>query len=177
MMSLMCLPFNDCPNTLSRIRMNFAPHVFTRMINTTNGKLIERKHRLALAGHRETFSDEEQKLLQRVESLFKGHLFNPPGYEEVIEHTAAKPEDVQKILKILVEQEKLVRIENNLLFHREAIEQARQRLISFIKKEGMLESVKFKYLLDTTRKFAILLLDYFDHIGLTRRVGYTRYLK
>jgi hypothetical protein len=37
--------------------------------------------------------------------------------------------------------------------------------------------VKFKYLLDTTRKFAIPLLDYFDRIGVTRRVGYTRYLK
>jgi len=64
-----------------------------------------------------------------------------------------------------------------LFFHDEAIEQARQILISFINKEGKLESVKFKYLLDTTRKFAIPLLDYFDRIGLTRRVGYTRYLK
>ncbi|MHC4439541.1 MAG: SelB domain-containing protein, partial [Planctomycetota bacterium] len=30
---------------------------------------------------------------------------------------------------------------------------------------------------DTTRKFAIPLLDYFDRIGVTRRSGYTRYLK
>ena len=64
-----------------------------------------------------------------------------------------------------------------LLFHSDAVEQARQILISFINKEGKLESVKFKYLLDTTRKYAIPLLDYFDRIGVTRRVGYTRYLK
>jgi hypothetical protein len=31
--------------------------------------------------------------------------------------------------------------------------------------------------LETTRKFAIPLLDYFDRTGLTRRVGYTRYLR
>jgi hypothetical protein len=37
--------------------------------------------------------------------------------------------------------------------------------------------VKFKYLVDTTRKYAIPLLDYFDKIGVTRRVGYTRLLK
>jgi len=84
---------------------------------------------------------------------------------------------VQKILQILIEQERLVRVEKDLLFHSEAVEKARQLLISFIKKEGQLESVKFKYLIDTTRKFAIPLLDYFDRIGLTRRAGYTRYLK
>ena len=84
---------------------------------------------------------------------------------------------MQKILQILIEQEHLVRVENDLLFHSDAVEKARELLISFIKKEGQLESVKFKYLLDTSRKFAIPLLDYFDRIGLTRRAGYTRYLK
>jgi hypothetical protein len=37
--------------------------------------------------------------------------------------------------------------------------------------------VQFKYLLDTTRKFAIPLLDYMDKLGLTRRVGNTRFPK
>ena len=168
----------------------------------SQGKLIERKHRLALPEHREKFSEDEQELLQSVESFFKDRPFNPPKYEEVIEHTAAAPEKVHKILQILTEQERLVRVVQHqlsggerakhkpgfhpddsaaigagLLFHSEAIEQARQILISFINKEGKLESVKFKYLLDTTRKFAIPLLDYFDRVGVTRREGYTRYLK
>jgi len=168
----------------------------------SQGKLVERKHRLALSEHRETFSEDEQKLLQSVESLFADRPFNPPKYEEVIEHTAAAPEKVHKILQILIEQERLVRVAQHqlsggerakhkpgfhpddsaaigagLLFHSEAIEQARQILVSFINKEGRLESVKFKYLLDTTRKFAIPLLDYFDRVGVTRREGYTRYLK
>ena len=54
---------------------------------------------------------------------------------------------------------------------------AREALVTYITEQGGLESVKFKYLLDTTRTFAIPLLDYFDRIGVTRRVGYTRYLK
>jgi len=153
--------------------------VFDGLLNLliSQDKLIERKHRLALPEHQETFSDDEQKILQNIESLFRERPFNPPKFEEVIEQTAAAPEKVQKILQILIEQERLVRVDNDLFFHSEAIEQARQKLTSFINKEGKLESVKFKYLLDTTRKFAIPLLDYFDRIGVTRRVGYTRYLK
>jgi selenocysteine-specific elongation factor len=140
-------------------------------------KLIERKHRLALPEHREAFSDDEQVLLDRIESLFKRRLFNPPGNNEVIQYAAATSDKVQRALRILVEQEQLVRVDKDLLFHREAIEQARETLISYITEQGGLESVKFKYLLDTTRKFAIPLLDYFDRIGVTRRAGYTRYLK
>ena len=143
----------------------------------SRGKLAERKHRLALPEHKEAFSDGEQKLLNRVESLFKNNLFSPPKYEEIVDHTKADPKEISKILKILLEHEQLVRIDKDLFFHREAIEQAQQILTSYIKKEGGLESVKFKYLLDTTRKYAIPLLDYFDRIGVTRRSGYTRYLR
>ena len=145
-------------------------------ILVSQGKLVERKHRLALPEHQEMFSDDEQIMLRSIESLFKTRPFNPPKYEEVVEHTKAEPESVRKILKILVEQEELVRVDKDLLFHREAVERARELLIEYIKKEGGLESVKFKYLLETTRKFAIPLLDYFDRIGVTRRVGYTRHL-
>jgi selenocysteine-specific elongation factor len=140
-------------------------------------KLVEKKHRLALPTHSETFTEGEHKLLETVESLFRERPFNPPKRQELIESTSITSDNAGRILRILIEQERIVQIENNLLFHRQAIEQARQILTSFIKKEGMLESVKFKYLLDTTRKFAIPLLDYFDRIGVTRRVGNTRYLK
>lgn len=141
------------------------------------GKLVERKHRLALPEHREAFSDEEQKMLHRVELLFKDNLFSPPKYEEIVEHTKASSDDIRKILKILLEHEQLVRVDKDLFFHREAVERAREILVAYITEQGGLESVKFKYLLDTTRKFAIPLLDYFDRIGVTRRVGYTRHLK
>jgi len=143
----------------------------------SDGKLIERKHRLALPQHRETFNETEQKLLDSVESLFKGAMFTPPKPEEVVQATKAAAKMIEKILQILIEQESLVRVDNNLFFHREAVKKARQKLTEFIEKEGMLESVKFKYLLDTSRKFAIPLLDYFDRIGVTNRVGNTRYLK
>ncbi len=143
----------------------------------SGGKLVERKHRLALPEHHEMLSDTEQKLLQAVESLFRSRLFNPPSRAEIAKHTKADAEKVERILRIMLEQERLIRVENDLFFHAEAVEQAREILVSFISTEGKLESVKFKYLLDTTRKFAIPLLDYFDRIGVIRRVGNTRYLK
>ncbi len=160
---------------ISKLRKDVFDSLIKLLLS--EGKIIERKHRLALAEHKETFGEDELNLLKKVEALFRNRPFNPPKFEEVAIQLKAAPEKVQKILQILIEQEHLVRVENDLFFHIEAVEKARELLISFIQKEGKLESVKFKYLLDTTRKFAIPLLDYFDRIGLTRRAGYTRYLK
>ncbi len=159
----------------SRLKKDVFDGLLKMLIS--QGKLIERKRRLALPEHQETFSDDEQKLLHSVETLYKTRPFNPPKLDEIAKGIAAGQADIQRAIKILIEQELLVRVDKDLLFHREAVERARQLLTEYIQKEGGLESVKFKYLLDTTRKFAIPLLDYFDRIGVTRRVGYTRLLR
>jgi len=142
----------------------------------SQGKLVEKKRRFALPQHREAFSELEQRLLSSIESLFRDRPFNPPRFEEVLEHTKAGADEVRKAMRILREQEQLVRVEGDMFFHVEAVRRARDILTSFVQKEGKMESVKFKYLLDTSRKFAIPLLDYFDRVGVTRRAGYTRYL-
>jgi selenocysteine-specific elongation factor len=141
------------------------------------GRLVEQKGRLAASEHRPSFTEEDEAYLEAVESLFRQQLFYPPSPEEIAEKTGATEEVVERILRILREHEKLVQLEEGLLFHCEAIERARALLIEYIEREGRLESVRFKYLLDTTRKYALPLLDHFDRVGLLRRVGNTRYLK
>ncbi len=139
------------------------------------GRLIERNQRLALPEHRAAFADEDAKLLDALECLFRENGFSPPSSEEIVQRLGADPKKVEKTLGILCDHERLVRVGDGLLFHREAVDRAGEILTAHLHKEGRLESVQFKYLLDTTRKFAIPLLDYFDRIGVTRRVGNTRY--
>jgi selenocysteine-specific elongation factor len=141
------------------------------------GKLVERKGCLALPEHREQFNNAEQQLLQNVETMFKSHLFDPPAMQEVADRTRITPAQLQRAIRILSEQQRLVRVEQDLYFHAEAVAAAREKLVAYIKEKGGLESVQFKYVLDTSRKYAIPLLDYFDKIGVTRRMGYTRLLK
>ncbi|MCL5282790.1 MAG: selenocysteine-specific translation elongation factor [Planctomycetes bacterium] len=161
--------------TPSSLRKDVFETLLARMLPA--GRLVERKGFLALPEHREQFNNAEQQLLQNVEALFRSHLFDPPGPQEVADQMRVPPPQVQRVLRILTEQKQLVRVDQDLLFHAEAVATAKERLVSYIQQNGGLESVKFKYLLDTSRKYAIPLLDYFDKIGVTRRVGYTRLLK
>ena len=143
----------------------------------TENRLTERNGRLALPEHRSTFRDEEAKLLEAVESLFREQLFSPPGVDEIVRQSRAMPEKVDRALKLLREHGRLIQVEKGLLFHCEALDRAREMLVAHLAKEGRLESVDFKYLLGTTRKFALPLLDYLDRLGITRRVGNTRFPK
>jgi selenocysteine-specific elongation factor len=161
--------------TDSAVRKDIFDSLVERM--RSEGKLADRKGLLALPEHREQFNNAEQQLLQSVEALYRSQLFAPPGPAEIAERMHAAPPQVQRILRILTEQQKLVRVDQDLFFHTEAVATARERLVSHIREHGGLESVKFKYLLDTSRKYAIPLLDYFDKIGVTRREGYTRLLR
>ncbi len=142
-----------------------------------DGRLVEQDGRLALAGHRPTFQDEDAAALARIEGLFLHGAYHPPSLEEVERATGISDERLDKLVGILQEHKRLVRVEGGILFHVEAVDRARAVLVDYLQREGRLESVKFKYLLETTRKYAIPLLDYFDQIGVTRRVGNTRFLR
>ncbi len=150
-------------------------HVLTKM--KAAGQLVERNAFWAAPGHAAVFAGDDAAHVEAIEALFREAWYRPPGIDEVCQKTGIKPADVRRLLKMLVEHQRLVRVDADTLFHSEAVDAARDLLVDFIRKEGRLESVKFKYLLDTSRRFAIPLLDYLDTLGITRRDGHTRYLK
>ncbi len=142
-----------------------------------DGRLVERHNHLALPSHETSLSEREAEYFTQIETLFREQPFQPPSVEQIVHATGIGKDAVEKTLKNLRDQGRLIWVGQGLLFHAQAIEVARQRLIEHLREQGRLESVKFKYLLDTTRKYALPLLDYFDRTGLLRRDGNTRYLK
>lgn len=141
-------------------------------------RIRQADQRLALAEHRPTIAGGDADQLGRIEKMFLSRAFNPPDATEIAANLKLQPAAATKFLKILLEQRKLVRVDRDLLFHTEAIARARAAIVNHIRAKGRLDSVDFKYLVDTSRKYAIPMLDYFDRIGVTRRASdNTRYLR
>jgi selenocysteine-specific elongation factor len=122
-----------------------------------------------LAGHSVRFDSTEEKRLQTVERLFLERMFNPPEREELPVLCGLTTKETDNALRLLVEHRRLVRVDRNLHFHADAVAKAREIAVTHLRKENRLESVAWKYLLDTSRKYALPLLDYFDRIGVTKR--------
>jgi selenocysteine-specific elongation factor len=143
----------------------------------TAGVIVERGGRIALAGHRDTFAEKDLDAMELMEGLFRERGFSPPNLAEVAAAARLSEEEALRVQRLLLEHQRLVQVSPDLVFHADAVTRARDLVIEHIRREGQLESVKMKYLLNTTRKFAIPLLDYLDRIGVTRAVGHTRYLR
>jgi selenocysteine-specific elongation factor len=153
--------------------------LFTELLQglVARAELRAEAGRIALPDHHVGFSPEEQAQLDAIESLFRDAPFAPPRPADAAEASGLPADRARWAATVLLENGRLVQVEDDLVFHADAVAEAQRRLEDYLRTEGRLESVKFKYLLDTSRKFAIPLLDYFDRVGVTSRVGHTRYLR
>jgi selenocysteine-specific elongation factor len=68
----------------------------------------------------------------------------------------------------------LVKISDELVFHRGALEELRRLVEAQKAKSPKMDVAKFKELTGVSRKYAIPLLEYLDRERVTRRVGDAR---
>jgi selenocysteine-specific elongation factor len=130
------------------------------------GELVKR------AGAAITLDPEEARAKQHIETTFAGAGLAVPSVKEVLSNLPVEAKRAERILQILLRDKVLVRITPELIFHRDALGQLRDRLVTYKKANGERISVPvFKKLTGITRKYAIPLLEYLDRERVTRRAG------
>ncbi|MCS6831301.1 MAG: selenocysteine-specific translation elongation factor [Armatimonadota bacterium] len=129
-----------------------------------------------LAGFAVRLNERQQRLAQRVEQILREAGVTPPPLEVICQQAGAPPDAVRAMIQVLLEQGTLVRLEGDLFFHRETINQLAELVRRTIQEKGSLSVGEFRDLTGSSRKFAVPLLEYFDSVRLTRRVGDVRVL-
>jgi selenocysteine-specific elongation factor len=115
---------------------------------------------------------EEARAKEQMETAFARAGLTVPAVKEVLGGLAVEAKRAEKILQILLREKILVRITPELIFHRDALAQLKERLSGYKKTKGERISVPvFKELTGITRKYAIPLLEYLDRERVTRRAG------
>ena len=80
----------------------------------------------------------------------------------------------QKIVTLLLRDKMLVKVSDELVFHRSALEQLRRLVAAQKTKSLKMDVATFKELTGVSRKYAIPLLEYLDRERVTKRVGDAR---
>ncbi|MCI0403766.1 MAG: selenocysteine-specific translation elongation factor [Acidobacteria bacterium] len=123
-------------------------------------------------GRSVTLSREEEEARKIIEQAFAKAGLTVPAVKDVLAKTAVEPKRAQKIVNILVREGTLVKVTEELLFHRAALERLAELLRGYKQKKGERIAVSaFKELTGVTRKYAIPLLEHLDRQRMTRRVG------
>jgi selenocysteine-specific elongation factor len=141
----------------------------------SKGVVLE-KDKLRLSGH-QISSIDEKGLARRVEaSVLKGGL-QTPSPKELSEEWSEREEEVRAIFEHLVHEGVLVKVKSEIYFHRTSFENVKAELITHLKRHQEITTPQFKEITAVSRKYVIPLIEYFDQIKLTLRLGEKRVLR
>jgi selenocysteine-specific elongation factor len=127
-----------------------------------------------LSGHGVLMKDEEAESKKKIEEAFAGAGLKVPALNDVIAGLKVDRVRAQKIVTLLLRDKVLVKISDELVFHRSALEELRRLLVAQKAKSPKMDVARFKELTGVSRKYAIPLLEYLDREHVTRRVGDVR---
>jgi len=130
------------------------------------GDLVQR------AGREIALSADEARAKEMIEAEFERAGLTVPSVTAVLAKLPVEAARAQKILQILLREKVLVKIADDLVFHRAALAQLRGLLAQYSKEKGnRLPITAFKELAGISRKYAIPLLEHLDREHVTRRAG------
>lgn len=121
------------------------------------------------------YSEVQNKIRENIIREYKKELFNPPKYNDLIKFEKSI-QDFEEIYNLLIESGDLIKLPEDVILNVAAIHKAKDKLIDYIEENGSITLGAFRDELETNRKVAVALLEYFDEIKLTRRVENTRVL-
>ena len=128
---------------------------------------------VSLHGHEVSLSPEEEAAALEMEKIFLEAGFAPPLPGEITLQPGGRVDRTQ-LLSLLIDRGILVRLAPQILMHRDKVDQAWIIVRQLIEQEGRISLAEFRDQLETSRKFAMALLEYFDKLKRTRLTGEVR---
>ena len=155
--------------------------LFNMMINQLiNDKVILQTGDIVkLADHKVALQVDQEDLKQKIIKKYSSSDLTPPYFKAMIDTMGEELQDIAKdVLLVLLNEKKLIKVKDDLYFWPEAIEALKGRVVDYLKENKEMAAPQFKELTGgVSRKYLIPLLEYFDSINLTIRVGDTRQLR
>ncbi|PYS83640.1 MAG: selenocysteine-specific translation elongation factor [Acidobacteria bacterium] len=163
-----------------RVFARAAPELFRSALQRAEaeGALVSERELVRSRGHSLELSPADEALRERLEKVYREAALEAPTLEEAFARADAdagkRREHLRKILQLLIDAGALVRVREDLFFHRGALD----RLVAALREyaagrgpERLIDVAAFKELSGVSRKYAIPLLEYFDRERVTRRAG------
>jgi selenocysteine-specific elongation factor len=147
--------------------------VFTALLGEllTARKITKSGPWLQLPEHRVRLSDDEQRLWLKVRPLIQQAAFQPPRVRDVARALALEETAIRSLLKHVTRTGETYRVAYDHYFTRDAIDRLAGIVHELSDEHGSAGAAAFRDRIGTGRKLAIQILEFFDRVGYTRRVG------
>ena len=164
----------DILKTFSGARI-MVDRIFENLL--TEGTLQHEQERYFLTAREPALTTEERQTLERLARLYENAGFVTPRPDELPPLTRLPQAAINESLTHLCHCGILIELAEQILIHTRHLATAKRILEDHLHAHGRIRLAQYKDLLNTSRKFAVPLLEHWDKTGLTRREGDDRVLR
>jgi len=160
----------------SRYFARFNPKIFNSILKyfEESARLVSKNNLLGLPGYMPQAGEKEKQIINTINNMLEAKPFNPPSQEEIISATGQNEGFLNEIMAYMIEQGVIVKISEGLYFAQKALDRGKELLDEYFTREKDLTLATARDIFDTSRKYALPLIEYYDRIHFTRRVGDVR---
>jgi selenocysteine-specific elongation factor len=168
---------NPLVNGVAPETLRESTDVYPRLFEFVVASLVGDKHLeistglLHLPGRGVIMKDDEAESRSLIENAFASTGLKVPALKDVMAGLKIDKARAQKIVTLLLREKILIKISDDLVFHRDTLDDLRRRLAVEKLRSAMIDVARFKDLTGVSRKYAIPLLEYLDRERVTKRMG------
>ncbi|HLS54411.1 MAG TPA: selenocysteine-specific translation elongation factor [Tissierellaceae bacterium] len=163
------------------IRGKYLKDASTRLGEAILDRLIEEGYikqdmeHIRLTDFTLSYNEEQKKIKEKIISHLQAQAYMPPKREELIEEIPGDKREIQEVFNSLVNKE-LIRLNEEVFILKDLYHKAVEKIKDYIEENGSITVAEFRDLLDSNRRNALALLEYFDQEKITKREGDKRLL-
>ncbi len=151
------------------------PIVVARLVK--DGAIVQEANSIRLAAHKVALKIDLQTVKKNIAKVYEETALTPPFFRDVCAELQVDQKTGRDVLQMLIDEKQVIKTKDDLYFSCKAVIDLEKQLIEFLNRTGEITTPQFKDMTGISRKYLIPLIEYFDSVNLTIRVGDTRQLR
>ena len=147
--------------------------VYDILIN--DNVIKENDNAISINSFKKNVNDKNKKIMDEIESIYKEAKYEVPIDIDVL-NRYKDTKLARQILNDLVIEHKLIKLAKDYYMHVDTVNAALKILYNYFEKEKTLKMADFRTMINSSRKYTILLLDFFDIKKITKTTDDVRIL-
>lgn len=139
-------------------------------------QIVANVNSISLVGSGPKLSKGQKQLMEQLIETFRNKGMQAPSVEELEAGAKKNKDSVVELLDLASENGELVKVSSEIYLHHETMTLVQEKLATALAGSDGLTMSEIRTLLDTTRKYAVPICEFFDRTGFTIRDGDLRRL-
>ncbi len=149
--------------------------LFTRL--SKENLIIVDKNIIKLSDHVVALQVDQHEIKNKIKKIYQSSGLTPPFFRTICQDLDIDKKTSTDVLHMLIDEKSIIKTKDDLYFDAGEINRLEQKLVKFLQTNESITTPEFKDMTQVSRKFVIPLIEYFDSIKVTIRVGDIRQLR